>query len=71
MTHWAIFLLGYSYRLVYRPGKDMGNGDALSRCPLPERLEDLVSKMLVFLVDILNFSPVTSAEVARPPRKIF
>ncbi|XP_060545570.1 uncharacterized protein K02A2.6-like [Pantherophis guttatus] len=28
MTRWAIFLAAYSYRLVHRPGADMGNADA-------------------------------------------
>ncbi|KAL3208762.1 hypothetical protein MRX96_038844 [Rhipicephalus microplus] len=32
----ALKLAAYSYRLVYRPGKDLAPVDALSRLPLPE-----------------------------------
>ncbi|XP_037563432.1 uncharacterized protein K02A2.6-like [Dermacentor silvarum] len=33
---WALRLAAYNYRLVYRPGKDLGPANALSRLPLPE-----------------------------------
>ncbi|KAM7309441.1 uncharacterized protein ISCGN_013072 [Ixodes scapularis] len=36
VVRWALMLAAYSYKLVYRPGKDLGPADALSRLPLPE-----------------------------------
>ncbi|KAL1484105.1 hypothetical protein MTO96_050109, partial [Rhipicephalus appendiculatus] len=36
VVRWALKLAAYSYHLVYRPGKDLGPADALSRLPLPE-----------------------------------
>lgn len=36
VVRWALRLAAYNYRLVYRPGKDLGPADALSRLPLPE-----------------------------------
>ncbi|KAL3225436.1 hypothetical protein MRX96_049222 [Rhipicephalus microplus] len=36
VVRWALKLAAYSYRLVYRPGKDLAPADALSRLLLPE-----------------------------------
>ncbi|KAL1418913.1 hypothetical protein MTO96_025587 [Rhipicephalus appendiculatus] len=36
VVRWALKLAAYSYQLVYRPGKDLGPADAMSRLPLPE-----------------------------------
>ncbi|XP_060547811.1 uncharacterized protein K02A2.6-like [Pantherophis guttatus] len=69
MTRWAIFLAAYSYRLVHRPGADMGNADALSRCPLPDGLEDPTPGIPILLIDVLDSGPITSAEVARASTK--
>ncbi|KAL1416979.1 hypothetical protein MTO96_027277 [Rhipicephalus appendiculatus] len=36
VVRWALKLVAYSYQLVYRPGKDLGPADSLSRLPRPE-----------------------------------
>lgn len=36
LHRWAVILSNYSYRVVHRPGKSIGNADALSRLPLPD-----------------------------------
>ena len=36
IQRWAVTLRAYEYEIHYRPGKDHGNADALSRLPLPE-----------------------------------
>ena len=35
MQRWAWTLLTYEYELIYRPGRENGNADTLSRLPLP------------------------------------
>ena len=35
VQRWAILLRAYEYNMVYKPGKDHANADALSRLPLP------------------------------------
>ncbi|XP_070810211.1 vomeronasal type-2 receptor 26-like [Pituophis catenifer annectens] len=40
----------------------MGNADALSRCPLPDKLEDPTPGIPILLIDILDLGPITSAE---------
>ena len=36
IQRWALTLGAYQYSIQHRPGKKMGNADALSRLPLPE-----------------------------------
>ncbi|XP_058024044.1 uncharacterized protein K02A2.6-like, partial [Ahaetulla prasina] len=69
LTRWTIFLAAYSYRLIHRPGKEMGHADALSRCPLPETIEDPAPGIPVLLIDSWDSGPVTSKEVARASYK--
>lgn len=58
MSRWAEFLAAYNYRLFYRPGKDLGHADALSRCPLPLPVTDpTLSASVMFVEDL----PVLSA----------
>lgn len=35
VLHWSLMLAAYSYKLKYRPGSRIANGDCLSRLPLP------------------------------------
>ncbi|XP_058036746.1 uncharacterized protein K02A2.6-like [Ahaetulla prasina] len=69
LTRWTIFLEAYSYKLLHRPGKELGHADALSRCPLPETIEDPTPGAPILLIDSLDSGPVTSKEVARASYK--
>ncbi|XP_058017979.1 uncharacterized protein K02A2.6-like [Ahaetulla prasina] len=69
LTRWTIFLAAYSYKLLHRPGKELGHADALSRCPLPETIEDPTPGIPVLLIDSLDSGPVTSKEVAQASYK--
>ncbi|XP_058049017.1 uncharacterized protein LOC131203099 [Ahaetulla prasina] len=69
LTRWTIFLAAYSYKLLHRPGKELGHADALSRCPLPATIEDPTPGTPVLLIDSLDSGPVTSKEVARASYK--
>ncbi|XP_060538726.1 uncharacterized protein K02A2.6-like, partial [Pantherophis guttatus] len=64
MTRWAIFLAGYSYRLVHQPGTAIGNADALSRCPSKNPVEDPAPMLHLFHIDDDASCPVSSADVA-------
>lgn len=39
ISHWALTLLAYEYKLLYWPGEQNGNLDALSRLYLPDASE--------------------------------
>lgn len=49
IQRWAVTLRAYEYEIIYRPGKDHGNADALSRLPLPEvpKAEGPVERVLM------------------------
>jgi hypothetical protein len=48
MLHYAVFLMGFSYDIVYRNTKDHGNADALSRLPQSsEALQELSGTSVV------------------------
>ncbi|XP_060542399.1 uncharacterized protein K02A2.6-like [Pantherophis guttatus] len=64
MTRWAIFLAGYSYRLVHQPGTAIGNANALSRCPSKNPVEDPAPMLHLFHIDAAASCPVSSADVA-------
>lgn len=64
MTHWTVFLGAYNYQLSYRLGKHISHVDALSRCPLPETLDDPAPELQVLLIEDLHL-PITAADIAR------
>ncbi|XP_032078818.1 uncharacterized protein K02A2.6-like [Thamnophis elegans] len=63
MTRWTEFLAAYSYTLQYRPGKQLGHADALSRCPLPETDTALVPCLSVLSIASSGL-PISAADVA-------
>ncbi|XP_013907952.1 PREDICTED: uncharacterized protein K02A2.6-like, partial [Thamnophis sirtalis] len=63
MTRWTEFLAAYSYTLLYRPGKQLGHADALSRCPLPETDTAPVPSLSVLSIADSGF-PLSAADVA-------
>ena len=64
MQRWALTLLAYEYKLVYRPGRDNCNGDALSRLPLEASLETTpVPGDTICLMENLATTPVDVTKV--------
>lgn len=55
----------YNYRLIHRPGKTIEHADALSRSPLPDLVEDPDPATSILLIEELETSPLTVAEIAR------
>eukprot|EP00731_Ephydatia_muelleri_P000099 Em0001g99a len=41
IQRWALTLSAYNYQMVFRPGKNQGNADGLSRLPLAEAPEEV------------------------------
>ena len=54
---------GYDYELIYRPGTNIANADALSRLPLPETVEVPVPEPVLNLLQHLKEGPVTAAMI--------
>ena len=64
MQRWALTLLAYEYELIYRPGEQNGNADALSRLPLPVVPETTpIPGDIVHLLETINTSPVDATKV--------
>ena len=68
ILRWSVYLGGYDYDPVYRPGHSIPHADALSRLPLPEHPESVpgVSDILLLQSDCsLPLSPETIAGLSR------
>ncbi|XP_013927684.1 PREDICTED: uncharacterized protein LOC106553663 [Thamnophis sirtalis] len=63
MTRWTEFLAAYSYMLLYRPGKQLGHADALSRCPLPDSDPAPVPSLSILLIASSGL-PLSAADIA-------
>ena len=64
IQRWALLLSSYQYKIQYRPGKQLGNADALSRLPLPESPEFVPDPgVQTFLVNHLNETVATCATI--------
>ena len=68
IQRWALFLANYNYIMSYKRGESNGNVDMLSRLPLPVQSSDVtlpIREEVVFNMNILDNTPVTSALIAR------
>ena len=64
MQRWALTLLAYEYELIYRPGEQNGNADALSRLPLPVVSETTpIPGDIIHILETINTSPVDATNV--------
>ena len=64
VQRWALTLRGYCYSIKYRPGKNIGNADGLSRLPIPTTLKHLPKPAeTILLMEILNNSLVSVSQV--------
>lgn len=62
VQRWAVLLRAYEYKMVYKPGKDHANADALSRLPLPQ-MEEEDDTDHVLMLDVVDEPPITTAQV--------
>ncbi|XP_034549867.1 uncharacterized protein K02A2.6-like [Notolabrus celidotus] len=64
IQRWALTLSAYQYTIIYKPGKDNANADALSRLPLPETpVSTYVPPETVFSLEMLSETPVKAAQI--------
>ena len=60
IQRWALTLAAYAYKIRFKPGKDHGNADALSRLPVPGKCQEPPQPAeLVLMMQTLDDSPVT------------
>ena len=69
IQRWAMFLAAYQYQLIYRPGAQNGNADALSRLPLKEMAstgeEDETPEEIILTLQKLATTPVKAAHICK------
>ena len=67
LQRWALILAAYQYNIQYKPTKEHGNADGLSRLPL--QTEEVVeTEATVFNIKRMEALPVTVAEIKRGTR---
>ncbi|XP_041823137.1 uncharacterized protein K02A2.6-like [Melanotaenia boesemani] len=62
VQRWAVLLRAYEYKIMYKPGKEHANADALSRLPLPHTEEEDDADH-VLMLDVMEDPPITTAQV--------
>ena len=63
MQRWALTLLASEYELLYRPGSENGNADALSRLPLLDVPETTPVPVDIVHLETINTSSVDATKV--------
>ena len=65
IKRWSLDLSAYDYSWKYRSGKNMCQADGMSRLPLndPERDEVPLPDEVVFLLQTLDYSSITSEQI--------
>ena len=71
IQRWALTLSAYNYQMVFRPGKNQGNADGLSRLPLAEAPEEVPTPgdtilMLQAFSDMSSVVTYSSLDRQRP-----
>lgn len=66
MQRWSLILAAYTYEIQYKPSKQHGNADALSRLPIPD--SSLPNSNSVYRVSYLDSLPITAKDKAQEIR---
>ncbi len=64
MLRWSLIIGAYDYELCYRPGKQMGNADALSRLPLPASDAVTPPPLEVLLLEMVPDAPMHAERIS-------
>ncbi|XP_039524968.1 uncharacterized protein K02A2.6-like [Pimephales promelas] len=62
IQRWAVTLRAYEYNIIYKPGKDHGNADALSRLPLSTE-PDMEQEERVLMLENADITLITAEQV--------
>jgi len=66
IQHWSWTFGAYNYNMEYKPGQDYGNGDMLSRLPLPESPTNIpVPGETILVLNMLLSLPVTVEQIRK------
>ena len=66
ITRWTLTLSAYTFTIRYKPGKDLGNADALSRLPQPQTTDaDCQPAELIHLLQHLSSTTINAASIRR------
>ena len=66
IKRWVLTLSAYSYTIKHKPGKNLGNADALSRLPQTVTTDsDCIPGDLVHLLNHLSTTTVSSEHIKR------
>ncbi|XP_037505881.1 uncharacterized protein K02A2.6-like [Rhipicephalus sanguineus] len=68
VVRWALKLSAYNYKLVYKPGKELGHADAPSRLPLPNDCTAFPRPAEIFMLEEAYPQLLSPAVVARATR---
>ncbi len=63
IQRWTVMMQAYEYTIVYKPGKEHANTDALSRCSVPDMALETDSEDRKLLLEDI---PLVTAENVRP-----
>lgn len=65
MLRWTLILNAYEFELIYRPGKEIPNADALSRLPTQFSAMKVPSPLEVFFLEEAENLPLHACDIAR------
>lgn len=69
MKRWCLMLSTYDYQLEYRPGKEHGNADGLSRLPMPSNNDETVPPGDIHLLEGLKNPPIQAENISNGTKK--
>ncbi|XP_059420209.1 uncharacterized protein K02A2.6-like [Carassius carassius] len=62
VQRWVTLLRAYEYKIIYKPGQEHTNADALSRLPLPQTEEEDETEQ-VLMLEVMEDPPITTKQV--------
>ena len=66
IQRWALTLGAYNYKIMYKPGQDIGHADGLSRLPLPETPSEIpLPGETILLIERLEQSQVNAELISQ------
>ncbi|KAJ1521844.1 hypothetical protein ONE63_003479 [Megalurothrips usitatus] len=64
VLRWLFLLAALDYQMLYKPGKDIGHADFLSRCPLPTKDAGAVDPAGIWLLEARDVQDLSAQDIA-------